>query len=127
MWDEEDGFFYDVLRLPDGQSERLKVRSMVGLAAVFAVTVFEKRAGEAVPRGRPDYPRVSSARSEVTAFIHDPLNPGYNDRLLGSVLNEANLHRVLKYMLDENEFLSPHGTHALFPRSPRSPLRLSVR
>jgi hypothetical protein len=52
-------------------------------------------------------------RSEVTAFIHDPLERGYNDRLLGSPLNEANLRRVLKYMLDENEFLSPFGIRAL--------------
>ncbi len=49
----------------------------------------------------------------MTAFIHDPLEPGHNDRLLGSVLNEADLRRVLKYMLDENEFLSPFGIRAL--------------
>ena len=113
MWDEQDGFFYDVLRLPDGHAERLKVRSMVGLLPLCAVTIFE---GELVRK----YPQVGQttreyleARPELTAFIHDPLKPGYRDRRLGSVLNETNLRRVLTIMLDENEFLSPFGIRAL--------------
>jgi glycogen debranching enzyme len=53
------------------------------------------------------------ARPELMAFIHDPLKRGYKDRFLGSILNEANLRRVLKIMLDENEFLSPFGIRAL--------------
>ncbi len=113
MWDEEDGFFYDVLRLPDGQSERLKVRSMVGLLPFCAVTVFEKKLVKQYPEVAQTMREFLRARSEVTAFIHDPLQPGYNDRLLGSSLNEANLRRVLNYMLDENEFLSPFGIRAL--------------
>ncbi len=113
MWDEQDGFFYDVLRLPDGHGERLKVRSMVGLLPFCAVTIFE---GELVRK----YPQVGQttreyleARPELTAFIHDPLKPGYRDRRLGSVLNETNLRRVLTIMLDENEFLSPFGIRAV--------------
>ena len=113
MWDEEDGFFYDVLRLPDGQSERLKVRSMVGLLPFCAVTVFEQKLVKQYPEVARTMREFLQARPEVTAFIHDPLEPGYNDRLLGSALNEANLRRVLKYMLDENEFLSPFGIRAL--------------
>jgi len=113
MWDEEDGFFYDVLRLPDGQAQRLKVRSMVGLLPFCAVTIFE---GQLIGK----YPEVSAAireylqpRPELTAFIHDPQKLGYKDRRLGSILNETNLRRVLKIMLDENEFLSPFGIRAL--------------
>jgi hypothetical protein len=113
MWDEQDGFFYDVLRLPDGHGERLKVRSMVGLLPLCAVTVFE---GELVKK----YPQVGQTMSTfihaypgLTAFIHDPLKQGYQGRRLGSVLNETNLRRVLTIMLDENEFLSPFGILAV--------------
>ena len=113
MWDEEDGFFYDVLRLPDGQSERLKVRSMVGLLPFCAVTVFDQKLVKQYPEVARTMRGYLQARPEVTAFIHNPLEPGHNDRLLGSVLNEANLRRVLKYMLDEQEFLSPFGIRAL--------------
>jgi hypothetical protein len=113
MWDEADGFFYDVLRLPDGRSERLKVRSMVGLLPFCAVTVFDKKLVKQYPEVAQTMREVLQTRAEVTAFIHDPLDPGYNDRLLGSVLNETNLRRVLKVMLDEQEFLSPFGIRAL--------------
>ena len=113
MWDEEDGFFYDVLRLPDGRSERLKVRSMVGLLPFCAVTVFDQKLVKQYPEVARTMRGYLQARPEVTAFIHDPLQPGYKDRLLGSPLNEANLRRVLKYMLDEQEFLSPFGIRAL--------------
>jgi len=113
MWDEQDGFFYDVLKLPDGKAERLKVRSMVGLLPLCAVTVFER---EVVVK----YPKVDSiireyfkGRAELTAFIHDPFKRGENDRALASILNEANLRRVLAIMLDEKEFLSPFGIRAI--------------
>jgi Glycosyl hydrolase family 63 C-terminal domain len=113
MWDEQDGFFYDVLRTPDGRAERLKVRSMVGLLPLCAVTVFEGKLAA-------KYPEISSVaraylqdRPQLTAFIHDPQKPGHKDRVLGSILNEANLRRVLQIMLDENEFLSAFGIRAL--------------
>jgi len=113
MWDEEDGFFYDVLRLPDGRSERLKVRSMVGLLPLCAVTIFEGELAKKYPQVGQTAREYLQAHPELTAFIHDPLKPGYRERRLGSVLNEANLRRVLKFMLDENEFLSPFGIRAL--------------
>ena len=113
MWDEQDGFFYDVLRLPDGQSERLKVRSMVGLLPLCAVTIFEKKIAEKYPEVGQAAHKYLTARPELTAFIHDPLKPGYKDRLLVSILNETNLRRVLTIMLDEKEFLSPFGIRAL--------------
>ena len=114
MWDEADGFFYDVLRLPDGSSERLKVRSMVGLLPFCAVTVFEQKLRRSSIQRSPNRcAAISQARSELTSFIHDPLQPGHQGRLLGSPLNEANLRRVLAVMLDEHEFLSPFGIRAL--------------
>jgi hypothetical protein len=113
MWDEEDGFFYDVLRLPDGRSDRLKVRSMVGLLPFCAVTVFDSKLMNQYPAVGDIFRELLGKRSEVTAFIHDPLKPGYKGRHLGSVLNEANLRRVLKIMLDETEFLSPFGIRSI--------------
>jgi hypothetical protein len=113
MWDEQDGFFYDVLRSPDGRSERLKVRSMVGLLPLCAVTVFEGRISSTYPELGAKVRDYLQARPDLMAFVHDPLKPGCNGRLLGSIVNEANLRRVLQIMLDEQEFLSPFGIRAL--------------
>jgi hypothetical protein len=113
MWDEEDGFFYDVLRLPDGRAQRLKVRSMVGLLPLCAVTAFDAKLLQLYPELRARFARFLNARQELKAFIHDPTKGGYADRRLASVLDETKLRRVLARMLDENEFLSPHGIRAL--------------
>jgi hypothetical protein len=113
MWDEEDGFFYDVLRLPDGRAQRLKVRSMVGLLPLCAVTVFEGGLMAKYPELRQRLGRFLAARPELTAFIHDPGKRGHAGRQLASILNETKLRRVLAKMLDENEFLSPYGIRAL--------------
>jgi hypothetical protein len=113
MWDEQDGFFYDVLRLPNGRSERLKVRSMVGLLPFCAVTIFEGKISAKYPEIGTTVREYLKARPKLMAFIHDPLQPGYKDRLLGSILNETNLRRVLKILLDEKEFLSPFGIRAI--------------
>ena len=113
MWDEEDGFFYDVLRLPDGRAERLKVRSMVGLLPLCAVTVFEGELRGKYPEVGQRLRRFLEARPELTAFIHDPTKPGQAGRWLAAVLNEEKLRRVLSKMLDEKEFLSPYGLRSI--------------
>jgi hypothetical protein len=113
MWDEKDGFFYDVLRLPDGSARRLKVRSMVGLLPLCAVTVFEGQRLVEYPDVREELVRFLKARPELKDYIHDPTQPGCNGRRLAAILNEEKLRRVLSVMLDEEEFLSPHGIRAL--------------
>jgi Mannosylglycerate hydrolase MGH1-like glycoside hydrolase domain len=113
MWDEEDGFFYDVLRLPNGHGERLKVRSMVGLLPLCAVTIFEGQLLKKYPQIAPRLRQFLEARPELTAFIQDPTKRGQHDRLLASVLNETKLRRVLARMLDEKEFFSPYGIRSL--------------
>ena len=113
MWDEEDGFFYDVLRLPDGTAERLKVRSMVGLLPLCAVTVYEGELTRKYPQLLDEFRRFLAARPELTAFVHDPARTGCAGRRLASILNESKLRKVLTKMLDENEFLSPYGIRAL--------------
>jgi hypothetical protein len=113
MWDDEDGFFYDVLRLPDGSAQRLKVRSMVGLLPMCAVTVFDGQVMKEHPELGDQLRRFLAGRPELTAQIHDPMQRGKGNRLLASILNEAKLRRVLARMLDENEFLSPFGIRSL--------------
>jgi hypothetical protein len=113
MWDEEDGFFYDVLRLPDGGAQRLKSRSMVGLLPLCAVTVFEGELRQKRPEVAERLRSFLGARPELTAFIHDPGKPGHADRRLAAILHETKLRRVLAKMLDENEFLSPYGLRAI--------------
>ncbi len=113
MWDEEDGFFYDVLRLPDGKAQRLKVRSMVGLLPLCAVNVTDGKLIEKYPELGARVRDFLQTRPELVAFIHDPNKRGKNNRVLASVLDEKKLRRVLSRMLDENEFLSPYGIRAL--------------
>ena len=113
LWDEEDGFFYDVLRLPDGTATRLKVRSMVGLLPFCAVTTYASGNLAKHTDVAKNLARFLYHRPELRDYIHDPLKPGVENRRLASILDERKLRRVLKTMLDENEFLSPYGIRAL--------------
>jgi Glycosyl hydrolase family 63 C-terminal domain len=113
MWDEEDGFFYDVLRLPSGQAQRLKVRSMVGLLPLCAATVFEGQLVTMYPEVWERVRRFLASRPEIGAAIHDPSKLGVGGRRLASIVDEPKLRRVLGVMLDENEFLSPFGIRSL--------------
>ncbi len=115
MWDEEDGFFYDLLRLPDGQAMRLKVRSMVGLLPLCAATVFEGNAAERHPKLMELIALFRKRHPELVSHVAPTSDGyvGYKGRRLLSVLNQAKLERVLAYMLDENEFLGPHGIRSL--------------
>jgi hypothetical protein len=113
MWDEIDGFYYDVLRWPDGRSEHLKVRSMVGLLPLCAATVYDSSISTSHPDLTERFKWFLESRPEMRAAIHDPRKPGVNGRRLASILDESRLRRVLTRMLDEEEFLSPHGIRSL--------------
>jgi hypothetical protein len=113
VWDREDGFFYDVLRLPDGQAVRLKVRSMVGLLPLAAVAVFEEDILERLPTFREHARRFLQRNPQLAVNAHLPSVPGVRGRRMLATVNEGNLRRILERMLDEDEFLSPHGLRAL--------------
>ncbi|HXY42366.1 MAG TPA: glucosidase [Vicinamibacteria bacterium] len=126
MWDEEDGFFYDVLRLPSGEVERLKVRSMVGLLPLCAATPFEPQLFDKYPEVSQRFQWFIDSRPELTACFHDPTLVGAGGRRLFSVLDERRLRRVLEVMLDEHEFLSPYGIRSLSRRHLEHPYVLHV-
>lgn len=126
MWDEEDGFFYDVLRLPDGHALRLKVRSMVGLLPLCAATVFEPGLGQRYPEVAERFRWFLAARPELREVIHDPLKPGMCERKLASILDENKLRRVLSIMLDEKEFLSEYGIRSLSRCHAEHPFTMNV-
>jgi len=116
MWDSQDGFFYDLLHLPNGEAMRLRVRSMVGLLPFCASSVFE-------PTGvLVRHPRLvelaelfKKRHPELLKHIApaDGKFTGYKDRRLLSVCNKEKIERILSYMLDENEFLGPYGIRSV--------------
>ena len=113
MWDDEDGFFYDVLRVPGQWSTPLKVRSMVGLLPLCAVTVYRAEALERLPKFVERARFFSQTRPDLLANIHQPGKPGAGGRLMLSLLDENKLRRVLSRMLDPAEFLGDHGLRSL--------------
>ncbi|GAF02579.1 hypothetical protein JCM21142_31217 [Saccharicrinis fermentans DSM 9555 = JCM 21142] len=113
MWDEEDQFFYDVLRFPDGSATRLKVRSLVGLLPLCAATVLEPEHLELMPSIAKEHKYMITRTKRLSKNIANPLQKGKNNRRLLSVVNEDKLRSILKVMLDEKEFLSDFGIRSL--------------
>jgi hypothetical protein len=115
LWDEQDGFYYDLLRLPNGQAKPLRVRSMVGLLPLCAATVVEPDQRAAVPNAlKAIYERLEQM-PEILNVIHKtgPGHLGYADRGIIALVNEERLRRLLSKMLDEKEFLSDFGIRSL--------------
>ena len=113
LWDEEDGFFYDVLRLPDGQATRLKVRSLVGLLPLAACTVLLPDQIQRLPEFMERVYWLNEHRPKLVGSIPTLSDPGPNNRRLLAVLDESKLRRTLATMLDESEFLSPYGIRSI--------------
>jgi hypothetical protein len=115
MWDEEDGFYYDVLRQPGGSATRLKVRSLVGLLPLCATTIIEPWQRQCVPKIGAHFRERIRQMPHLLNGIHSygENARGHGDRGLMAVVNEERLRRVLEKMLDEQEFLSPYGIRAL--------------
>jgi hypothetical protein len=123
LWDEEDGFYYDVMRMPDGATIPLKVRSLVGLLPICAATVFE-------PDHLERHPDMFARLREFAQRFSDSLpqllqlpGPNPEGRRITALVSEDRLRRILAVMLDEREFLSPHGIRAISRRHLEQPCR----
>jgi hypothetical protein len=113
LWNEEDGFFYDVLRLPDGEHIPMKIRSMVGLIPLFAVETLEPELLARLPDFHRRLEWFVENRPDLTSNLASMTTPGRGKRRLLSIASPDKLRSILKYMLDEAEFLSPFGVRAL--------------
>ena len=125
LWDEEDGFFYDTLHLPNGELVPLKVRSLVGLLPLIAADTIEPELLEEMPdfRRRLDWfvrnrPHLSGNMARIDV-------EGVGHRRLAALVNEDRLKRVLQYMLDENEFLSPYGIRSISRHHQNAPFTVN--
>jgi hypothetical protein len=115
MWDEEDGFYYDLLRLPDGSGQRLKVRSLVGLLPLCATSVVEKAHRDKNPKAMTHLMERLRRIPELQASIH-PTGPGHYgeaERGILALVTPERLRRILSRMLDENEFFGPYGIRSI--------------
>ena len=113
LWDETDGFFYDVLHLPSGKPYPMKVRSMVGLIPLFAVETLEPELLDRLPDFKRRMEWFIGNRADLTQNVACMRTPGNDERRLLSIVDQEKLRRVLQVMLDENEFLSPYGIRAV--------------
>ena len=115
MWDEEDGFYYDILRLPDGTSTRLKVRSLVGLLPICAATVFHGDIRKNMPGVMQKMATFLERHPQLAASmsLESALKDGVGGTRLLDLMTEQKYRRVLSRMLDESEFLSPYGIRSI--------------
>ena len=113
LWDETDGFFYDRLKLPDGASMPMRIRSMVGLIPLFAVDTLEPEVIAALPGFTRRMQWFIKHRPDLCASLASMTRSGQQERRLLSIVNRARLLQVLERMLDETEFLSPHGIRSV--------------
>jgi hypothetical protein len=113
LWNDEDGFFYDVLKLPDGTQFPMKIRSMVGLIPLFAVETLEQDALDSFPDFKKRMEWFIENRPDLIENVASMTKSGMHERRLLSIADQAQLRSILKYMLNEDEFLSPYGIRAL--------------
>ncbi len=113
LWDEEDGFYYDVLNLPDGTVQPLKLRSMVGLIPLFAVETLESELIDRLPDFKARMERILNENPRLANLISRWQVPGAGERKLLSLLRGHRMKCLLRRMLDETEFLSEYGVRAM--------------
>jgi mannosylglycerate hydrolase MGH1-like protein len=113
LWDDMDGFFYDVLKFPDGRQHPMRIRSMVGLIPLFAVESLESDLLDRMPGFKTRMEWFIENRPDLISNMACMKTPGRGSRRLLSIANPEQLRKILRFMLDENEFLSPYGIRAL--------------
>jgi hypothetical protein len=126
LWDEEDGFFYDVLHLPDESILHLRVRSLVGLIPLLAVETLEPELLQAMPDFTRRMHWFTDKRPDLSGNMASIDVPGTGKRIITSILTPERLVRVLYYMLDEEEFLSPFGIRSISKYHEQHPYILHI-
>lgn len=126
LWDEEDGFFYDLLQLNNGESISLKLRSIVGLIPMFAVEIIEHEMLEKLPNFKIRMEWILKNKPELANLVSHWEVEGKGRKHLMSVLRKTRLKRILYRMVDENEFLSPYGIRSMSKVYQDHPFQFSV-
>jgi hypothetical protein len=126
LWDREDEFCYDVLHLPDGQSLRLKVRSLVGLIPLLAVETIEPSTLDALPEFKTHLEWFLANRPDLASLVARWKEPGAGERRLLALMRGSRMKRLLRRMLDPDEFLSDYGVRSLSKFHARNPYVLNV-
>jgi hypothetical protein len=126
LWDDEDGFFYDVLHLEDGRRIPMKLRSLVGLTPLFAVETLEPDLLDRLPGFKRRLEWFIENRPDLINSVACMRTKGMEERRLLSIVDGAQLRRVLRFMLDESEFLSPYGIRALSRTYAEKPYMLNL-
>ncbi len=126
LWSEEDGFYYDVLHLPDGRHLPMKVRSMVGLIPLFAIQTLEPEVLGSLKGFSGRLAWFIENRPDLRENVACMKTMGMRERRLLSIVDTNKLRRVLSKMLDESEFLSPYGIRALSRYHKDNPYRFNV-
>lgn len=126
LWNDQDGFFYDVLHRPDGLRESVKLRSFVGLIPLFAVRVLEQREHEGLKGLRERLLGFLHHRPDLAALVSRWTEPGKGNRLLLALLRGQRTKDLIKRMLDESEFLSPHGIRSLSRYYGEAPFSMQI-
>jgi hypothetical protein len=126
LWNERDGFFYDVLRFPDGSQLPIEIRSMVGLIPLFAVETLEPEMLERLPDFKKRLEWFVDNRPDLAENVASMRATGVGERRLLSIVDGNQLRRILRYLFDPDEFLSPHGVRALSRRHREAPYLLEV-
>ncbi|MBL8659058.1 MAG: glucosidase [Rhodospirillales bacterium] len=121
LWNEADGFFYDVVRAPGGVAAQFAVRAFAGLLPLCASAIIPRDALDRLPRLE-----ARLRRGLQGPGLADPSRPGQRDRRLVALVDEGRLRRLLARMLDENEFLSPFGIRSLSAAHRDTPAALMV-
>ncbi|MFY0686091.1 MAG: glucosidase [Cyclobacteriaceae bacterium] len=126
LWDDEDNFYYDVVHTPDAPSQQLKVRSMVGLIPLYAVEVLQSEAIQKLPEFKERLEFFLKERPKLASLVSRWEEDGLEHRRLLSIMRGYRMKKVMEYMLDENEFLSPFGIRAMSKFHQKNPYTFEI-
>ncbi len=126
LWDDKDGYYYDVLKFPDGRCFRIDVQSIAGLIPIFAIGIGDRRSLEAFPDFGERLRWFAMYRPDLLTGIADPTHLGIEDRVRLGIVDSAKLRRILTKVLDEQGLLSPNGVRSVSKHHAANPFMLDI-